>query len=146
MVPALALGASLAIGASALPNPLYAAGFLNPTFTSTYGGAGTCIQGTIPISASAMNVQLNFPLPAVSPLSTSPFKPQQTHTTPEPISSNRNPRRIPPNRQHSSLPSNRFQTPRIRPLQYSRKTLLPHFLQLSERLLHPIPHPRRRVR
>ncbi|CZR54593.1 uncharacterized protein PAC_04477 [Phialocephala subalpina] len=65
MVSSLALGASFAVGASALPNPTqYFAGFNNAIVSSTLGGAATCIQGTIPVAASAMNIQLNFPTPA----------------------------------------------------------------------------------
>lgn len=66
MVSSIVLGASLAVSASALPNPTqYFGGFHNAIVSTTLGGAATCIQGTIPVEASAMNIQLNFPVPAV---------------------------------------------------------------------------------
>lgn len=90
----LLLGASLSVGAAlpllglSLPTlpVLYAAGFQNPSVSLTQGGAGTCVSGTIPVTASAQNVQLNFPMPAVSLLLYLRFQQYNlTHISPESI-------------------------------------------------------------
>ncbi|TVY84153.1 hypothetical protein LSUE1_G001650 [Lachnellula suecica] len=66
MLPALVLGASAALaGASAIPSwETYATGFNAAVPVLSAGGHADCIQGNIPVAASAMNTHLNYTGPA----------------------------------------------------------------------------------
>jgi hypothetical protein len=64
MLSLLTLSATFAaVGATVLPIPdivkyaSYLKGFDNPIVAPTVGGHGICIQGNIPVQASAMNTQ-----------------------------------------------------------------------------------------
>lgn len=59
MLSLFALSAGFA-AVSAAPSNLFS-GFEDPTIVCSAGGHATCVQGVIPVAASAMNTQLNFP-------------------------------------------------------------------------------------
>lgn len=64
MASLLALSVAF-LAVSAAPSTLgYLKGFQNPVIIPSVGGHASCIQGNIQVSASALNTQLNYPIPA----------------------------------------------------------------------------------
>lgn len=64
----MALGQAI-YGASGTPAfttvpETYVAGFENPILTTSSAGHAICVEGTIPVTATAMNAKLNFKEPA----------------------------------------------------------------------------------
>jgi len=64
MLSLLALSVGFATVSVAPGFPRFTSGFSNPIIVPSIGGHATCVQGNIPVTASALNTQLNYPNPS----------------------------------------------------------------------------------